>query len=206
MSGSPPFNAPDAPRPVTPSDPLVVEAMSFAVRAHGLQTRKDGRTPYAVHPLAVLRLLATDLQVTRPEILATAALHDVLEDTPTPAEAIEKAFGPVVLRWVRSLTLPPESHGEGVPYSVKTRYLLEELEAQPWEAVLVKVCDRWDNLTDMGAAPWGAARRAGFREQTVEWVEAVERRRPLSPEPPELREPLTRGLEALKGALRSASG
>ena len=191
---------------MTPTDPLVVEAMAFAVRAHGSQTRKDGRTPYAVHPMAVLRLLVTGLGVTRPEILATAALHDVLEDTPTPAEALEKAFGPVVLAWVRSLTLPPEAHGEGVPLAVKTRYLLEELETQPWEALLVKVCDRWDNLMDMGAAPWGPSRREGFRQQTVEWVEAVERRRARSLEPPELTEPLARGLAGLKGALRSSSG
>ena len=191
---------------MTPTDPLVVEAMSFAVRAHGSQTRKDGRTPYAVHPVAVLRLLVTHLNVTRPEILATAALHDVLEDTPTPPEAIEEAFGPLVLRWVRSLTLPPEAHGEGVPFAAKTRYLLEELETQPWEAVLVKVCDRWDNLTDMGAAPWNPARREGFRQQTAQWMEAVERRRSLSPEPPELREPLAQGLEGLRDALRSPPG
>jgi (p)ppGpp synthase/HD superfamily hydrolase len=191
---------------MTPTDPLVVKAMAFAVRAHGSQTRKDGRTPYAVHPMAVLRLLATRLGVTRPEVLATAVLHDVLEDTPTSPEELGEAFGPVVLRWVRSLTLPPAAHGDSVPYSVKTRYLLEELETQSWEAVLVKVCDRWDNLTDLSSAPWGPERREAFRQQTLQWIEGVARRRALRPEPPELTDPLDRGLEALGDQLRSASG
>ena len=184
------------------TDPRVVAAMEFALRAHGRQTRKDGRTPYLVHPVAVLRLLVTRLGIEDPEVLATALLHDVLEDTDATAEEIGSRFGPRVLSWVESLTLPREAHGDGVPFSTKTAFLLRSLEGQPWEAVLVKVCDRWDNLLDMAAAPWSAERRRAFREQTSRWIAAVRERRAADPEPPRLTLPLENGLSALERVLQ----
>ena len=184
--------------------PLLTRALAFAVEAHAGQLRKDGRTPYVVHPGGVLRLLSTHLGVEDPEVLVAAALHDVLEDTPTAPQAIRSAFGPRVLGWVEELTLPPEVHGPRVATEVKTRHLVAALGGMSWEAVLVKLCDRTDNLSDVAAAPWPAEKVRGCRLQSPERLRAVEERRKGTGEPPALTSPLHAGMARLEDAILEA--
>ncbi len=183
------------------ADPRVVRAVHLAVEAHGGQLRKDGRTPYVVHPLAVLRRLSAQLRVTDPELLSAAALHDVLEDTEVPAERIEQELGGRVLAWVRELTLPPDVHGPGVPTAVKTQHLVAGLRSMSWEAVLVKLCDRWDNLEDTEAAPWTRRKMEEFFDQSASMLEALRDRRATSPEPASMTEAMDRGVEGVRTAL-----
>ena len=64
---------------------LLNRAYVFAMRAHGGQTRKSG-DPYFTHPLAVAGIL-TELKAD-PASVATALLHDVVEDTDTSVDDI----------------------------------------------------------------------------------------------------------------------
>ena len=56
------------------------KARMFATVAHGGQMRKDGKTPYIAHPERVVKILQKS-GIEDEEILASAYLHDVLEDT-----------------------------------------------------------------------------------------------------------------------------
>ena len=56
---------------------LIATARNFAQMAHVGQTRRDGITPYFKHVDGVARLVKPQ----KPEYIATAYLHDVIEDT-----------------------------------------------------------------------------------------------------------------------------
>lgn len=157
-------------------DPRLVDAIRFAAEAHRHQSRKDGRTPYIVHPTAVLRRLSSDLGVEDPDVLCAAVLHDVIEDSSVTREELELRFGRRVANWVLELTLPPALHGPSVPDSAKTEALVQAMGQMSWEAVLVKLCDRWDNLRDMANALWGPEKQESYRAQTREILRALDRR------------------------------
>ena len=92
---------------------LVSEAIIFAVKAHDGMRRKKSESPYILHPMeaAVIVGTMTDDQ----NLIAAAALHDVVEDAGIAIQEIEKKFGTRVRELVASETedkraeLPPES-------------------------------------------------------------------------------------------------
>ena len=90
---------------------LASEAIAFAVKAHDGMRRKKGESPYILHPMeaAVIVGTMTDDQ----NLIAAAALHDVVEDAGVTVEEIEERFGKRVRELVESETedkradLPP---------------------------------------------------------------------------------------------------
>ena len=92
---------------------LVSEAISFAVKAHDGMRRKKSDVPYILHPMEAAAIVGsmTDDQ----NMIAAAALHDVVEDAGITIEEIEEKFGKRVRELVESETedkradLPPES-------------------------------------------------------------------------------------------------
>ena len=92
---------------------LVSEAIVFAAKAHDGMRRKKSEAPYILHPMeaAVIVGTMTDDQ----NLIAAAALHDVVEDTDITIEEIEAKFGPRVRELVGAETenkraeLPPEA-------------------------------------------------------------------------------------------------
>ena len=92
---------------------LVSEAIAFAVKAHDGMRRKKSDAPYILHPMeaAVIVGSMTDDQ----NLIAAAALHDVVEDADITIEEIEEKFGKRVRELVESETedkradLPPAS-------------------------------------------------------------------------------------------------
>ncbi len=76
--------------------PLWRRASAFSTRAHDGQFRRDGATPYIVHPHAVAmtvrHVFGCDDEVT----LAIALLHDTIEDTTVDYDDLLEAFGPEV--------------------------------------------------------------------------------------------------------------
>lgn len=92
---------------------LVSEAIMFAVAAHDGMRRKKSETPYILHPMeaAVIVSTMTDDQ----NLIAAAALHDVVEDAGITIEEVEAKFGKRVRELVGSETedkradLPPSA-------------------------------------------------------------------------------------------------
>ena len=90
---------------------LVSEAIIFATKAHDGMRRKKSDVPYILHPMeaAVIVGTMTDDQ----ELIAAAALHDVVEDAGVNIREIEEKFGKRVRELVGSETedkradLPP---------------------------------------------------------------------------------------------------
>ena len=90
---------------------LVSEAIAFAVKAHDGMRRKKSESPYILHPMeaAVIVGTMTDDQ----NLIAAAALHDVVEDAGVSIREIEEKFGKRVRELVAAETedkradLPP---------------------------------------------------------------------------------------------------
>jgi guanosine-3',5'-bis(diphosphate) 3'-pyrophosphohydrolase len=80
---------------------LLNRAYVYAMKAHGNQKRASG-DPYFSHPLEVAAIL-TDLKLDDATI-ATALLHDVIEDTASTRAEIDHLFGPEIGSLVDGLT------------------------------------------------------------------------------------------------------
>src|SRR5690242_17242449 len=82
----------------------LLEAISFAARAHQGQIRKDRVTPYAAHPFRVCTIVQQVFGIHDRGVLIAAVLHDTIEDTTTDRDDLVKAFGPEVAEWVALLS------------------------------------------------------------------------------------------------------
>ena len=128
-------------------------AYALAKYAHRAQDRKDGER-YFEHPRRVALWLIDGVGLYDPASIIAALLHDAYEDAPqyvTPAK-VRIVGGAEAERMIRLLSKMP-----------KDGYL-ERLRAHgDWKTLLIKLCDRHDNMSSLSAAP------ADFqRKQTVE--------------------------------------
>jgi guanosine-3',5'-bis(diphosphate) 3'-pyrophosphohydrolase len=144
---------------------LMQHAVAYACRKHRHQTRKDGFTPYASHVVRVA-FTANVLFGSQSEVVLLAALlHDLIEDTTTDYEDIEDRFGPAVAIAVAALT-----KNMALPEAEREREYDLALSRGPWEALVVKLADVYDNFCDLETYP--IAERA---EQTRKARERCER-------------------------------
>ena len=145
--------------------PIVRVAYELAAQAHAGQRRFEG-SPYVVHPLRVALILAEERGMTDPELLATALLHDVLEDSSVTFGQLRDVVGEQVAEWVRALSKPPAD--QQAKAARDAAYFSALLEA-PREVRLVKLADRLDNLrfAHLRQDPtWSRA----YREETRRWL------------------------------------
>lgn len=127
-------------------------ASSLAAKAHDGQYRGDSTTPYIIHPARVAGLVVVfGGQYT--EVIA-AWLHDVIEDChhgeTTVAYGLSSLKLPgddaiTVYQMVKALTRDPSVEKEQ-----RLQESLKRVLAAPPGATLVKLCDRLDNVLDIG--------------------------------------------------------
>jgi len=132
------------------TDPATVKAIlhatTFAASKHTKQRRRDQKTPYINHPIAVANLIVTLGGVTNVEIIQAALLHDTVEDTATTFDEIEKNFGKVVRDYVYEVTDPPGLSKVGKKlHQIDNKY--------SYGARVVKLADKLHNLSDLIADP-----------------------------------------------------
>ena len=111
-----------------------VEALEFALRAHGDQRRKGGDIPYVAHLLGVSSLV---LEAGGDEDMAIAGLlHDTIEDTDVTVEELQAAFGQRVRSIVEACS---DAHEQPKPpwRERKERYLAHLRSAETRTEVLV---------------------------------------------------------------------
>ena len=123
----------------------IQKAISYASIMHQNQYRHDG-SAYINHPLRVANYVKKFKQSANIEDLyVSAILHDVIEDTEATYYDIIKLFGPQVAGIVYELT-----NDEDLKYEVgKTKYLEIKMKNMSSWALVIKLCDRLDNVTDL---------------------------------------------------------
>jgi RelA/SpoT family (p)ppGpp synthetase len=129
----------------------VQEAYEFGAAAHKGQKRLSGE-PFISHPIAAANVLA-DLHVDAETIIA-AILHDVIEDTPTAKEQIEKQFGVEVAELVDGVTkldqIKFKNREEAQAESFRKMLLAMVRDLR---VILVKLADRTHNMRTLDAMP-----------------------------------------------------
>ncbi len=124
---------------------LLNRAYAFSMQAHGSQVRKSG-DPYFSHPLEVARILA-DLKLDAATI-ATALLHDTVEDTLATPEEIEEKFGPEIARLVDGVTKLSQLEVQSSPRARQAENFRKLFLAMSNDirVLLVKLADRLHNM------------------------------------------------------------
>jgi guanosine-3',5'-bis(diphosphate) 3'-pyrophosphohydrolase len=123
----------------------LLEAISFASRAHHGQFRKDGKTPYASHPFRVCLIVRHLFGIEDTAILTAAVLHDTIEDTPTDYDDLAERYGDEVASWVGLL-----SKDMRVQEDEREKLYKAALSAAPWQVKVCKLGDIYDNISDSG--------------------------------------------------------
>ncbi|MDR0478032.1 MAG: HD domain-containing protein [Desulfobulbaceae bacterium] len=129
------------------------KALGFAIKNHRGQWRKAGDA-YILHPCAVARILAEEMGIVNPEIMAAALLHDTIEDVEeVTAEVIERNFGLYVQSIVEGCTkITNESADRHLAAHETHRKLFSGASLRP-EVMLVKLADRLHNMRTLYALP-----------------------------------------------------
>lgn len=123
------------------------KVLSFAKTKHEGQLRQNG-SPYITHPVRVAKLVAQYKKSKNYKLLLSAALlHDTLEDTYTCTKELYDFFGensqvPSLVVELTTAKFVPKLIG-------KAEYLAHKMENMTSYALVIKLCDRLDNLTDL---------------------------------------------------------
>lgn len=166
---------------------LLNRAYVFSMKAHGQQKRASG-DPYFIHPLEVAGIL-TKLKLDTATI-ATALLHDTVEDTLATLEEIEDLFGKEVAFLVDGVTKLThiEVLSDQAKQAEKFRKLLLAMSADI-RVLLLKLADRLHNM------------------QTLHYITSEEKRRRIAKETMDIYVPLAEriGLREIKEQLEDLS-
>jgi guanosine-3',5'-bis(diphosphate) 3'-pyrophosphohydrolase len=142
------------------------EALDFAVDAHDDQWRRSGDA-YILHPCSVARILAEEMDITNPEILAAALLHDTVEDVEeVTSELVDEKFGGYVRAIVDGCTKVTHVSGDKQANSKNTHRKIFTGAASRPEVMLVKLADRLHNLRTLQAMP--KDKRQRIAEETID--------------------------------------
>lgn len=130
---------------------MLVNALHFAAKKHALQKR--GNEPYINHLIDVANLLQNHCWLEEgtldtDNIMVAGILHDILEDTDTTRQELKERYGrcitDIVCECTDDKTLTPAQ---------KKQAQLSKVASLSYEAILVKLADKYSNLRDFYKNP-----------------------------------------------------
>ena len=121
------------------------KAIIFAVKAHSGTERRGKGFPYIVHTMEAMEIVAT--MTPDQELLAAAALHDVVEDTDISVEDLRREFGDRIASLVEAESdkfTPGISEEDS--WHDRKQAAISRLAAAPREAKMVALGDKLSNM------------------------------------------------------------
>ena len=129
---------------------IITKAFNFAKHAHKGVRRLSGE-PYIMHPLAVARIVSSEIGLGSTSI-CSALLHDVVEDTDYTVEDIENMFGPKIAQIVDGLTkISGGIFGDHASAQAENFKKLLLTMSDDIRVILIKIADRLHNMRTLGA-------------------------------------------------------
>ena len=123
---------------------LLDRAITFAVKAHQGMERKGKGFPYIVHPMEAVCIVAT--MTNDQELLAAAALHDVIEDTDTTADDLKKEFGERVAMLVEAESDDKTGGSKAETWHQRKQDTLDRLRNADLDIKIVALGDKLSNM------------------------------------------------------------
>lgn len=156
---------------LTKENRTIQDAVEFSIHYHQDQFRKSGE-PYIVHPILVAAIVCAyggDEQM-----VVSALLHDVIEDTICQPDEIKEKFGNEVEQLVHGLTkiielrdeklLPSTSDEKLISSALSFRKMLLA-SISDVRVLVIKLCDRLHNMLTLDALSKAKQRR--IAEETL---------------------------------------
>lgn len=128
---------------------MIHKAFKQAAEAHRHQRRRSGE-PYIFHPIAVATIVASQMSLDATAI-ASALLHDTVEDTDVTLEEIEREYGPTVARIIDGLTKISGISDSNVSVQAENFRKMLITISNDIRVILIKLADRLHNMQTMGA-------------------------------------------------------
>mgnify|MGYP001047203870 CR=1 FL=1 len=130
---------------------LITKAFNIAKDAHKGVRRKTGE-PYITHPIEVAQIVATEIGL-GPTSIATALMHDVVEDSEYTLDDIESMFNVHIARLIDGLTkisgvVSMESSMQLENYRKMLLTISDDVRV-----ILIKLADRLHNMRTMHGMP-----------------------------------------------------
>ncbi len=130
----------------------IEKAFRFANKAHYGVRRLSGE-PYIMHPLAVAKIVVSEIGLGSTSISA-ALLHDVVEDTDYTIEDIDNLFGAKIAQIVDGLTkISGGVFGDKASEQAENFRKLLLTMSDDIRVVLIKIADRLHNMRTLTAQP-----------------------------------------------------
>jgi len=120
---------------------LLDKAIMFAVQSHSGTERRGKGFPYIVHPMEAMAIAST--MTSDQEILAAAALHDVVEDTDVTLDRLRELFGDRIARLVDTES---DNLGSGLEWKERKKDSLRRLESATRDEKIVALSDKLSNM------------------------------------------------------------
>ncbi len=151
------------------------QTLEFATKKHEGQVRKFKEEAYIKHPKNVAKIIKENKKSHKiNELLAAALLHDTLEDTNTTEQELKKNFGKLITSIVKELTTD-ENEKEKIG---KKEYLANKMSNRSSWALVIKLADRLDNVSDIKNSPQEFKKK--YIEETNFILKKIENNRELS--------------------------
>lgn len=154
-------------------DEIPQKAIKFAAMAHKGAVRKGNGLPYIVHPMETMSIVST--MTDDVEVMAAAALHDVIEDTKYTGRDIENNFGERVARLVGMESEDKKRYRPaGDTWRERKEENLAREKLAPNEAKMIMLADKLSNmratLRDYEKNPIGIWEKFNMKDESEqEW-------------------------------------
>jgi GTP diphosphokinase / guanosine-3',5'-bis(diphosphate) 3'-diphosphatase len=145
---------------------ILLKATSFAADKHKFQRRKGSlNIPYINHPIKASMLIA-NCNETDIDLLVSALLHDIIEDTETNESELSDTFNPHVAAIVKEVT-----DDMSLSRKVRKEIQIQKAPGLSREAKIIKIADKVSNIEDIIAYPllWTRKRKLNY----IVWANLV---------------------------------
>lgn len=118
----------------------IQKAIEYSLKLHSEQLRKGGDVPYAQHPVSIAMMMCEEDLDT--DIIVTALLHDLIEDTIMTYETLNSEFGDTIEAYVRACTEPDQS----IPWEIRKQRTIDKFQDRCNDVKWVILGDKLHNL------------------------------------------------------------
>ena len=132
---------------------LIDKAFKIANEAHWNMRRKSGE-PYVIHPICVAKIVNQEIGLGAKSI-ATALLHDVVEDTDYSLDDVNRDFGPKIASLIDGLTKISGTYNKSTSSSMQAENFRRMLLtiSDDLRVILIKIADRLHNMRTLDSMP-----------------------------------------------------